>query len=101
MSYCPLNASSYGVHDCTGRDCKLSDKKGNCLVRKALETFIETQEFELAVKKRKVDEEIDALELQSKLLKFQTEQDKILSQHILSTPPLSDAPMNYRKDWLT
>lgn len=101
MAYCPLNAGEYGVDQCHGRDCKLSDKKGNCLVRKALETFIETQEFELAVKKRKVDEEIDALELQSKLLKFQEEQDKILSQHILSTPPLSDAPMNYRKDWLT
>ena len=101
MSYCPFNVSAYGVHNCTGRDCKFSDKEGNCLVRKALDTFIEVQEFELTVKKRKLDEEIDALELQSKQLKFQAEQDKILSQYILSTPPLSDAPMNYRKDLLT
>lgn len=63
MSYCPLNAGSYGPLTCTGRDCKLSDKEGNCLIRKALDTFIETQEFELAIKKRKLDEEIDALEL--------------------------------------
>ena len=101
MSYCPFNGSEFGPNVCKGINCKLADIKGNCLVRKALDTFIETQEFELAVKKRELDEKLDALELQSKLLKFQTEQDKMLSQHVLSTPPLSDAPINYRKDWLT
>lgn len=77
MSYCPFNGSSYGVHSCTGRDCKLSDKEGNCLAKKYLEVSIEEKEFTLAAKKRELDEQKEKYLNATKILNQFLEQNKI------------------------
>ena len=77
MAYCPLNASSYGVHNCTGRDCKLSDKEGNCLAKKYLEVSIEEKEFALAAKKRELDEQREKYLNATKILGQFLAQNKI------------------------
>ena len=42
MSYCPLSCSSHSyMPNCKGSNCELTDKAGNCLIKQALQCFVQ------------------------------------------------------------
>lgn len=42
MSYCPLSCSNYGyMPACKGNECELTDEAGECLIRQALQCFVQ------------------------------------------------------------
>lgn len=42
MSYCPLTCSSHGyMPSCKGHECELTDEAGECLIRQALQCFVQ------------------------------------------------------------
>lgn len=69
---CPFSGSAYGAHPCAGTGCVFSDKYGSCLIKKAVNVFIEKQEFDLACKKRELDEKVEKTINQTKMLEAQS-----------------------------
>lgn len=42
MSYCPLSCSQYGyMPNCKGNECELTDEAGECLIRQALQCYVQ------------------------------------------------------------
>lgn len=42
MSYCPLSCSSHGyMPSCKGNECELTDEAGECLIKQALQCFVQ------------------------------------------------------------
>ena len=42
MSYCPFSCSNYGyMPGCKGSECELTDEAGECLVKQALQCFVQ------------------------------------------------------------
>lgn len=42
MSYCPFSCSQYGnMPRCEGSNCELTDDAGECLIRQALQCFVQ------------------------------------------------------------
>lgn len=69
---CPFNGSAYGAHSCAGSGCVFGDIYGNCCIKKAINTFIEKQEFDLACKKRELDEKVEKTINQTKIIEAQS-----------------------------
>jgi hypothetical protein len=38
---CPFNGGAYGARSCAGTGCTFGDKYGSCLIKKAVNVFIE------------------------------------------------------------
>ena len=38
---CPLISSEYGAHRCAAPDCAFTDKNGKCLIKQALQCYIQ------------------------------------------------------------
>ena len=38
---CPLISSQYGAHSCAAPDCAFTDKNGKCLIKQALQCYIQ------------------------------------------------------------
>ena len=38
---CPLISSKYGAHSCAAPDCAFTDKNGKCLIKQALQCYIQ------------------------------------------------------------
>lgn len=42
MSYCPLTCSQHGyMPSCKGSECELTDEAGECLIKQALQCFVQ------------------------------------------------------------
>ena len=38
---CPLISSQYGAHSCAAPDCAFTDKSGKCLIKQALQCYVQ------------------------------------------------------------
>ena len=52
MSYCPLSCSNYGyMPACKGNECELTDEAGECLIKQALQCFVQDRREARAARK--------------------------------------------------